>query len=95
VPGPPRGRPGFHRRLAARDLIADTQGVSLDAAFVAMVVAFAAGWLWRGWRGLVAGAQANRVRYENANSAAWRARLWFAGVVILVWGLADLWIQNH
>jgi hypothetical protein len=57
-----------------------------------MVVAFAAGWLWRGWRGLVAGAQTNRMRYENANRAAWRARLWFAGVV---WGLADLWIQNH
>ncbi len=62
---------------------------------MAMVVAFAAGWLWRGWRGLVAGAQTNRARYENANAAAWRARLWFAGLVILVWGLADLWIQTH
>jgi hypothetical protein len=78
-----------------RDLIADTQGVSLEAAFVAMVVAFAAGWLWRGWRGLVAGAKVARGRADSANAAAWRARLWFAGIVILVWGLAEMWIHNH
>jgi hypothetical protein len=78
-----------------RDLIADTQGVSLEAAFVAMVVAFAAGWLWRGWRGLVAGAQTQRARADTANAAAWRARLWFAGIVIVMLGLADLWIHNH
>ena len=67
----------------------------MEAAFVAMVVAFAAGWLMRGWRGLVAGAKVQRARAENANASAWKARLWFAGVVILVWGLADLWIQSH
>ena len=94
-------RPGFGlgwdggRGLALHDLISDNQGVSLDAAFVAMVVAFAAGWLWRGWRGLVAGAQTQRARAEIANANAWRARLWFAGIVVVLWGLAELWIHNH
>ena len=78
-----------------RDLIADTRGVSLDAAFIAIVVAFAAGWMWRGWRGLVAGAKVQRARAETANANAWNARLWFAGIVIVVWGLALVWIQNH
>lgn len=77
------------------DLGADTRGVSLDAAFVAMVVAFAAGWLMRRWRGSEAGLKLQRARADAASSAAWRARLWFAGAVILIWGLADIWIHSH
>jgi hypothetical protein len=34
-----------------RNVIADTRSVRVDAAFVAIVVAFAAGWLMRRWRG--------------------------------------------
>ena len=78
-----------------RDLIADTQGVSLDAAFAAIVVAFAAGWLMRRWRGAEGSLRVARLATEGAGRNAWKARLWFAGVVILIWGLADMWIQSH
>jgi hypothetical protein len=80
--------------LAVRDLIADTRGVSVDAAFVAIVVAFAAGWLTRRWRGAENGLRVARRGADLAGGATWRARLWFAGAVILVWGL-DLWIHSH
>ena len=75
--------------------MADTRGVSLDAAFVAMVVAFAAGWLMRRWRGSENGLRVARRAADVAGAATWRSRLWFAGVVILVWGLANVWIHNH
>ena len=93
--GPQRGRPGEPMGLAVRDLIADTRGVSVDAAFVAIVVAFAAGWLTRRWRGAENGLRVARRGADLAGGATWRARLWFAGAVILVWGLADLWIHSH
>jgi hypothetical protein len=69
--------------------------VSLDAAFVAMVVAFAAGWLMRRWRGAEGTLQFQRARADDAGRNAWKARLWLAGVVIIVWGLADIWIHSH
>jgi hypothetical protein len=81
--------------LAPRDLRADTQGVTVDAAFVALVVVFAAGWLMRRWRGAEGTLKFQRARAEEAGRNAWKARLWFAGAAILLWGLADMWIHSH
>ena len=81
--------------LASRDLMADTQGVSLEAAFVAMVVAFAAGWLMRRWRASENTLRVARRAADAAGGNAWRARLWFAGAAIIIFGLADLWIHSH
>ena len=75
--------------------MAHTRSVSLGAAFVAMVVAFVAGWLTRRWRSAENGLRLARLGADNAGRATWRARLWFAGIAILVWGLADLWIHSH
>ena len=78
-----------------RDLITDTQGVSLDAAFAAIVVAFAAGWLMRRWRGAEGTLRVARAAGDTAGRNVWKARLWFAGVAIIIWGLADMWIKSH
>ena len=86
---------GAHRGLALRNLTADTRGVSVDAAFVAILMAFAAGWLTRRWRGAENGLRVARYAADATGGATWRARLWFAGAVILVWGLAELWIHSH
>ena len=75
--------------------MAHTRSVSLGAAFVAIVVAFAAGWLTRRWRGAENGLRVARRAADVAGAATWRARLWFAGAVILIWGLADMWIHSH
>ena len=81
--------------LALRNVIADTRSVTVNAAFVAIVVAFAAGWLTRRWRGAENGLRVARRAADVAGAATWRARLWFAGAAILVWGLADVWIHSH
>ena len=78
-----------------RNVIADTRSVSVDAAFVAIVVAFAAGWLTRRWRGSENTLRVARAAAGGAGGNAWRARLWIAGVAILVWGLAEMWIHSH
>jgi hypothetical protein len=59
------------------------------------VVAFAAGWLMRRWRGAEGTLKFQRERTDAASSNAWKARLWFAGAVILLWGLALAWIHSH
>ena len=69
--------------------------MTVDAAFVAIVVAFAAGWLMRRWRGAENGLRIQRERADAASAATWKARLWFAGAVILVWAVADVWIHSH
>jgi len=78
-----------------RNVLADTRSVTVNAAFVAIVVAFAAGWLTRRWRGAENGLRVARRAADVAGAATWRARLWFAGAVILIWGLADMWIHSH
>ena len=78
-----------------RNVLADTRSVTINAAFVAIVVAFAAGWLTRRWRGAENGLRVARRAADVAGAATWRARLWFAGAVILIWGLADMWIHSH
>jgi len=77
------------------ELIADTRGVSVDEAFVAIVVAFAAGWVMRRWRAAENTARLARRGADIAGGAAWKARLWFAGAAILIWGLADAWIRSR
>jgi UPF0716 family protein affecting phage T7 exclusion len=78
-----------------RNVIADTRNVTVDAAFVAIVVAFAAGWLMRRWRGSENALRVARAAADGAGQNAWRARLWIAGVAILIWGLAEMWIRSH
>jgi len=78
-----------------RNVIADTRNVTVDAAFVAIVVAFAAGWLMRRWRGSENTLKVARAAADGAGGNAWRARLWIAGIAILVWGLAEIWIHSH
>ena len=78
-----------------RSVIAHTQSVTVGAAFVAIVVAFAAGWLMRRWRGSENTLRVARAGADGAGRNAWRARLWIAGVAILVWGLAEIWIHSH
>lgn len=69
--------------------------MTVDAAFVAIVVAFAAGWLMRRWRGSENALRAARAATDAAGRATWRARLWFAGAAFLVLCLADVWIHSH
>jgi hypothetical protein len=78
-----------------RNVIANNRSVTINAAFVAIVVAFAAGWLTRRWRGAENGLRVARRAADVAGAATWRARLWFAGAVIIIWGLADMWIHSH
>jgi hypothetical protein len=75
--------------------MADTQHVTVGAAFVAMVVAFAAGWLMRRWRASENALRLTRRAADTAGGNAWKARLWFAGAAIIIWGLADMWIHSH
>jgi uncharacterized protein YndB with AHSA1/START domain len=82
-------------QLALRKLITDTQCVTVHAAFVAVVVAFAAGWLMRRWRGSENSVRITRRAADVASKAAWRSRLWFAGAAFLVWCLAYVWIHKH
>jgi len=86
---------GIYRGLALRELVADTQGVTEGAAFVAIVVAFAVGWLMRNWRGAENTLRVARARADDSGSAAWRARRRFAGAVILVLVLVYVWIHSH
>jgi uncharacterized protein YndB with AHSA1/START domain len=78
-----------------RTLIADTQCVTVNAAFVAVVAAFAAGWLMRRWRGSENGARVARRAADVAGQAVWRSRLWFAGAAFLVFCLAYVWIHKR
>ena len=78
-----------------RSVIAHTQSVTVGEAFVAIVVAFAAGWLMRRWRGSENTLRVARAGADGAGRNAWRARVWIAGVAILVWGLAEMWIHSH
>ena len=78
-----------------RNVLADTRSVTVNAAFVAIVVAFAAGWLTRRWRSAENGLRVARLGADTAGRGAWRARLWFAGAVIAVGALADVWIRSH
>jgi hypothetical protein len=64
-------------------------------AFVAIVVAFTAGWLMRRWRGAENTLKIQRARADIAGSEAWKARLWFAVVVILILALAYAWLHSH
>ena len=82
-------------QLALRGLIADTRGVTVGAAFVAIVVAFAAGWLMRRWRASENTLRLTRRAADTAGGNAWRAQLWFAGAALIIWGLADIWIHSH
>lgn len=82
-------------QLALRKLIADTRCVTVRGAFLAIVVAFAAGWLMRRWRSSENGARLARRAADAAGKAAWKSRLWFAGAVFLVWCLAYVWIHKH
>jgi hypothetical protein len=75
--------------------MADTRSVTVGAAFVAIVVAFAAGWLTHRWRGAENGLRVARRAADTVGAATWRARLWFAGAVIIIWGLAEMWIHSH
>jgi hypothetical protein len=69
--------------------------VTVGGAFLAVVVAFAAGWLMRRWRSSENGARIARRAADTAGKAAWKSRLWFAGAVFLVWCLAYVWIHKH
>jgi UPF0716 family protein affecting phage T7 exclusion len=75
--------------------MADTQCVTVGGAFVAVVVAFTAGWLMRRWRGSENSARVARRAAGVAGQAVWKSRLWFAGAVFLVFCLAYVWIHRH
>ena len=69
--------------------------MTVGGAFVAVVVAFAAGWLMRRWRSSENGARIARSAADAAGRGVWKSRLWFAGAVFLVYCLAYAWIHKH
>ena len=80
--------------LASRPAASHNRFVTIGAAFVFGVVAFFAGWHARKWRYAESDLRSARSRLAGAMKAAWRARAWWAGAAILVWGIALMWTQG-
>jgi hypothetical protein len=74
--------------------MADTQGMTADAAVLAVSIALMGGYAWARWRQRENANQTAKTVAANAGRQVWRARGWLLLAGVVVFALVDLWFRG-